>query len=98
MMSQGLDGMVAYERVKGKRPTVLGVEFGEKVLFKKHLGAKSEKINARWEYGIFVGVRRKSNELWIVTVDGIVNVRSVRRIPLEKRWSEDCLNWVRWAP
>ena len=46
-LSQGVDGFVAYERVKGKRPTVLGVEFGEKVLFKKHLNAKLEKINAR---------------------------------------------------
>ena len=27
----GSDGKVAYERVKGKKPTVLGVEFAEKV-------------------------------------------------------------------
>ena len=34
-LHQGQDGMVAYERIKGKKPTILGVEFGEKVMFKK---------------------------------------------------------------
>ena len=94
---KGLDGKVGYERVKGKKPTILGVEFGEKVLFKRKLGSKMEKINARWDYGIFVGVRRMSNEVWVATQDGIFNVRAVRRIPVEKRWSEDCLTWIRWA-
>ena len=37
-LHQGSDGKVPYERVKGKRPTVLGVEFGEKVFWKKNLG------------------------------------------------------------
>ena len=25
-------------------------------------------------------------------------VRSIKRIPIEKRWGEDCVNWVQWAP
>ena len=25
-------------------------------------------------------------------------MRSVRRIPVERRWSEDCVSWVKWAP
>eukprot|EP00973_Karenia_brevis_P050890 7067860-Karenia_brevis.AAC.1 len=29
-LHRGEDGKVAYERVKGKKPTVVGVEFGEK--------------------------------------------------------------------
>ena len=28
---------------------------------------KLEKLNARWEYGVFVGVRRRSNELLAAT-------------------------------
>ena len=31
---RGHDGKVPYERLKGKQPTVLGVEFGEKVMYK----------------------------------------------------------------
>ena len=29
-LHKGLDGKVPFERVRGKKPTVLGVEFGEK--------------------------------------------------------------------
>ena len=66
----GTDGKVAYERIKGKKPTMMGIEFGEKVLYKIKLGQRLEKINSRWDFGIFVGVRRKSNEMWIATRDG----------------------------
>ena len=52
----GQDGKSAYERVKGKKPTILGVEFGEKLLYKVKLANRMEKINARWEHCIFVGV------------------------------------------
>ena len=45
-LCQGSDGKVAYERIKGKKPTILGIEFGEKVLYKIKMGSKMEKINA----------------------------------------------------
>ena len=45
-----------------------------------------------------MGVKRKSNEVLVARPEGITAVRSVRRIPFEKRWGEDCLNWVQWAP
>ena len=61
----GKDGKVAYDRAKGKKPTVLGVEFGERLLYKVKPTAKLEKINSRWEFGIFVGVRRRSGEVWV---------------------------------
>ena len=34
-LQMGSDGKVAYERIKGKRLWILGLEFGEKVLYKK---------------------------------------------------------------
>ncbi len=82
-LSQGEDGKVPYERIRGKKPTILGLEFGEKLLYKTKRGPKLEKINERWDHGIFLGVRRKSNELWIGTKEGIESVRSVKRIPSE---------------
>ena len=82
----GKDGKTAYERSKGKKATVLGIEFGEKLLYKVKPKDKNEKINPRWEYGIFVGVRRRSGELWIAIKDHVFAVRSVRRIPIESRW------------
>merc|ERR1712217_65366 len=95
---RGSDGKVPYERIKGKRPTVLGIEFGEKVMYKLKLGSKKEKINARWDYGIFVGINKKSNTILVATKDRIISVRSVKRIPISLRWTLDCVDWVRWAP
>ena len=94
----GKDGKVAYERVKGKKPTVLGIEFGEKLLYKVKPDQKMEKINSRWECGIFVGIRRKSGEVWISIQDKIIKARSIRRIPIEHRWGEDCVTWITRAP
>ena len=74
---------------------MLGIEFGETVLYKVKRGAKLEKIKARWDYGIFVGVRKVSNELLVATQDKVVMVRSIRRIPFEKRWSEDCVRLIK---
>ena len=94
----GKDGKVAYDRAKGKKPTVLGVEFGEKLLYKVKPAAKLEKINSRWEFGIFVGVRRRSGEVWVAVKCKVFSARSVRRIPVEHRWGEDCLSWVDRVP
>ena len=90
----GKDGKTAYERVRGKKATVLGIEFGEKLLYKVKLKNKLEKINARWDLGIFVGVRRRSGEVWVAVKGEVISVRSVRRIPEEERWSKDCVEWV----
>ena len=94
----GTDGKVPYERVKGKKPTVMGIEFGEKVLYKIKLGSKMKKLNARWGEGICVGIRRRSNEIMVASREGIMLARSVRRVPLEKRWDKQNLDMVRWAP
>ena len=77
-------------RMKGKRPTILGIEFGEKVVHKLKYGQNLQKINFRWELGIFVGVRKRSNDLAIAAEDGIHFVRSVKRIPFERRWGGLC--------
>ena len=81
----GKDGKTAYERIKGKVGSVVGVEFGEKVLWKKKKADKQAKIRSRWAHGIFVGVRKRSGEMWVATKAGeIKSVRSVNRIPEEK--------------
>ena len=92
----GKDGKTAYERVKGKTGSVVGVEFGEEVLWKKKKADKQAKIRSRWAYGIFVGVRKRSGEMWVATKVGeIKSVRAVRRIPEGERWRRDSVGWVR---
>ena len=86
-MEVAADGKTPYERVKGKRAEVMGLEFGEKVLWKHHPGRKMDKLNARWSYSIFLGVRSRSGELVVADGDSkeIKNVRTLRRIPEEQR-------------
>jgi len=43
----GKDGKTAYERVKGKTATVLGLEFAEKLMWKVRPKQKMNKINSR---------------------------------------------------
>eukprot|EP00973_Karenia_brevis_P039476 5448959-Karenia_brevis.AAC.1 len=49
-LHKGDDGKTAYERIKGKKPSVVAIEFAEKVLYRKSKGAKLEKIKSGWEY------------------------------------------------
>ena len=53
-LHQGDDGKVPYERMKGKRPTILGIEFGEMVMYKLKAGPKKAELNTRWENGVGV--------------------------------------------
>ena len=53
------------------------------------------KLRSMWDYGIFVGVRPRSNETWVATAERTWKVRSVRRLPEDVRWSSDSVKWVR---
>eukprot|EP00973_Karenia_brevis_P058726 8178666-Karenia_brevis.AAC.1 len=57
-----------------------------------------EKTKSTFEYGIFVGVNRRSSEFVVADEEGIRRARSIRRIPKEEKWREDNLRWVKWAP
>jgi hypothetical protein len=73
--------------VKGKKAEAMGLEFAEKVMWKHPPGKVMQKINSRWSYGLFIGVRVKSNELIIMDQDTktVKYVRTVRRVPEEQR-------------
>ena len=92
-MEVASDGKTPYERVKGKRSEVMGLEFCEKVLWKYHPGKRMAKFDARWGYGLFLGVRSRSGEL--IVVDGerkeVKYVRTVKRILEEQRWDPNNL-------
>ena len=54
-LRKGNDGMVPYERLKGKKPTILGAEFGEKVLYKIQRDRKWKKSNLGGDLGYLLG-------------------------------------------
>ena len=99
-MEVASDGKTPYERVKGKRSEVMGLEFCEKVLWKYHPGKSVAKFDARWIYGFFLGVTFKSGEL--IVVDGkskeVKYVQTVKRIPEEQRWDPNNLKWITVVP
>ncbi len=49
----GKYGKTGYERVKGKG-AVIGLEFGETVLWKKRKASKEAKLRSRWAHWILV--------------------------------------------
>jgi hypothetical protein len=95
------DGKTSYERCKGKRANVMGLEFAEKIMWKhKSPTAKLEKLEPRWGHGLFVGVKVSSNEMVIMDEETktVKFTRTVRRVPEEERWQVENLTWVRAVP
>ena len=53
----GADGKTGYERCKERRARLLGMEFGEAVLWKRRReGGPLGKLSCMWEDGIYLGV------------------------------------------
>ena len=84
----GEDGATPYRRTKGRDFDRKLVEFGECVHYKKtqydmdpDQHNKKNNFDDRWGEGVFLGVRTRSNELFIGTPEGIVRARSIYRKP-----------------
>ena len=85
----GPDGKTPYERWKSKRAKRTLCEFGERVLYLPLKGARNGKLEAKFEYGIFVGVLERSGEAIISTEAGMVKARTVKRLLEENRWKPE---------
>ena len=95
----GKDGKTAYERCKGKRAKVMGLEFGEGILWKRRaVGGKLAKLSCMWEAGIFLGVKGTTGEIIVGDNAGIHRTRSIQRKPLEERWNKEHLKMVTGVP
>ena len=80
----GRDGKTAYERMKGKKATVLGIEFGERVMRKEKPIGAMRKMVTQWQFGIFIGVKRSSGEITVADEKGVLRwARSIRRVLLQ---------------
>jgi hypothetical protein len=68
----GHDGLTAYQRLKGKRVLMPGLEFGEGVIWKidNRTGALG-KLSSSWKSGVYIGVRCKSCEFVVADSSGI---------------------------
>lgn len=79
---------------------VLGIEFGEKVLWEqRQTGPFLKKLEAKWQFGLLVGIKKTSGEVMIANEDGTMKVAgTIRRVPAETRWEIANLDWVKHVP
>ena len=87
--SVGKDGKTPYSRSRGKDFDKALVEFGERVLYIRphnHIGPNLNQADVRAEFGIFLGLRPISNEIYIGTPSGIKKVRTIHRVSDDKKW------------
>ena len=73
--------------MKGKVATILGLEFGEMVMWSNK--RKVGKLSPQWKMGVFLGVNPISGEATVVDAEGVRDVRSVHRRPVELRWNTE---------
>ena len=75
------NGKTAYENRRGKRASMPICQFGEKILY---LPLKTVP-HRKFQYGIFVGIQQKSNEVLVATEEGVVKARTLKRLPEEQK-------------
>ena len=96
----GVDGMTAYQRIRGRKCRLPVAVFGECVLYKELRDgtAGRGKIDSDWNSGIWLGVRGRTGEHIIGTNEGVVKAWSVKRRPDEEKWDMAAVNAVKGTP
>ena len=94
----GEDGRTPYERRKGKRFIRPLPEIGECIWYMRPQSVGKDKLDTRWENGVFAGVREESGELHVLIEKGAIKVRSFSRRPEEERWIQEEFATIQWLP
>ena len=93
-VKKGRDGKTPFERLHGEKPTQKIVPFGEKVLATEPMN----RMNPRYQYGIWLGMRNKSAECFIGNADGVLRAREFRRLEFQDRWDTEAISNVIGVP
>ena len=74
-------------------------EFGELVWYRPvDKNRDKNKVEARWEKGIWLGISRESNETLIGTSSGVIRCYAIKRMPAEEKWDKDAISTIRGTP
>ena len=92
---KGRDGKTPFERLHGTQEFV---PFGEKVLARKITTGPMNRMNPRYQYGIWLGMRNKSAECFIGNADGVFRGREIRRQEPQDRLDTEAINNVIGVP
>ena len=95
----GQDGRTSYRRWKGKDFKREVAEFGEQVLYLK-MGTKGKnKLDSRWERGIWLGVKDSTGEIIVGTPEGVVKARDFKHLTTPSdRWSATAVSNLQGTP
>ena len=93
---KGRDGKTPFERLHGKKPTQEFVLFGEKVLAKQITTDPMDRMDPRYRYGIWLGMRNNSAECLICNADGVLRAREIRRLEPPSRWDTEAIKKRNW--
>ena len=100
----GVDGRTPYERARGKSFRMATPTFGETVFFKPiptKTGKRQNKMDARWEEGIFLGVREEQFEYWVATPGTEPEIHrsgDIKRKPPSQRYNTEALLKIKCTP
>jgi len=97
----GIDGMTAHERLKGKPNKKKMCEFGEVVLYmavKSKNDKSKDKLNPKFEYGVWLGVHSRSNEDIIGTDQGVVRASAIKKLPEDEQWDSEKVISIKGTP
>ena len=84
----------------GRRTHCAIASLGEKVLYmpQRKKGGRLEKLDARFRFGIWVGIVPSSSESLIATPMGVVTARTIRRLPEDERWDGEFIKRIKGTP
>ena len=84
---KGHDGKTPLGRLHGKRPTQKIVPFGEKVLAKQVSTDPVNRMNPRYKFGIWIGMRNNRAECFIGNAEGVFRAFEIGRLEPQSRWT-----------
>jgi hypothetical protein len=93
----GPDGKTSYEIIEGNKYTRSLVKFGEKIFFRRGKLSKN-KLEARWEEGIFLGTEWRTGAAHVGAKEGVLEAHGIRRVPQEVRWNAELVQAVKGFP
>ena len=74
------------------------VPIREKVLARPISLEPLNRMNPRYKFGVWLGVRRNSAECFVETAEGVFRAREVRRLEQQDRWDKEATNNVIGVP
>ena len=95
------DGKTAYERRRGRAWKKALPVFGECIWWMRPESAGEQKLETRWENGVYLGVRTESTEIIVGNEKGVVKTRTYAARPDGQRWNKEefeTFQGVLWEP